>query len=359
MALDRLQVTGLRNIAQADLTPSAGINLICGANGSGKTSLLEALHLLGLARSFRARHVKSLIHFDAESLTVFGRIAGTPPQRIGIQRRRDSSSVELRLDGERVERISRLAEQLPLQLIDNHTFELIEGSPRARREYLDWGVFHLDHDFLTLWKRMRRALKHRNALLRYGTIDRISMAAWNQELGRTAEQMDSLRKQYIEQLAPLFSETLARLADLPDVTLQYTRGWERQRPLEEVLEAGIGTDRKMGFTQQGPQRADIRIRVGKRLAAEVLSRGQQKVVVSALKLAQGQLLERLTERHCLYLIDDLAAELDSRHRQRFCELLEEQQGQSFITAIERADVQQGFSKEFALFELRGGRLESA
>lgn len=356
MPLDRLQVSGLRNLAQVDIAPSTGVNLVCGPNGSGKTSVLEALHLLGLARSFRARQLKPLIHFNADGLTVFGRLTGNPPSRIGLQRLRAADGVQLRLDGERIERISRLAERLPVQLIDSHTFELIEGSPKARREYLDWGVFHVDHDFFAVWKRMRRALKHRNALLRYGTIDKRSMAAWNQELARAASAMDRLRNDYIERLSPLFGETLARLSDVAGVSLGYYRGWDRQRELEDILESNLATDRQMGFTQQGPQRADVRIRMGKRPAAEILSRGQQKVVVSALKLAQGQLLERLTGRSCLYLIDDLAAELDQAHRSRFCELLEEQHGQSFITVIEQEALGYPFKGEHRVFELDEGHV---
>ncbi|BBI47585.1 hypothetical protein HORIV_00060 [Vreelandella olivaria] len=90
----------------------------------------------------------------------------------------------------------------------------------------------------------------------------------------------------------------------------------------------------MGFTQQGPQRADLRIRINKQPAVEVLSRGQQKLVVSALKLAQGRFLERTAQRHCIYLIDDLPAELDEQNRQQFCGLLEDMQCQAFITSVE-------------------------
>lgn len=90
----------------------------------------------------------------------------------------------------------------------------------------------------------------------------------------------------------------------------------------------------MGFTQHGPQRADLRIRLGRRPAVEVLSRGQQKLVVSALKLAQGRLLEQSTGRSCLYLVDDLPAELDAEHRRVFCRLLETMRCQAFITSVE-------------------------
>ncbi|GAA3896344.1 hypothetical protein GCM10022228_03930 [Halomonas cibimaris] len=153
------------------------------------------------------------------------------------------------------------------------------------------------------------------------------------------EAVDRLRREWFRAFLPVFEETLKALLPLSGLTLHYARGWDRQRSLSEALFAGRGTDTQMGFTQQGPQRADLRIRVYKKPAIEVLSRGQQKLVVSALKLAQGRLLESMSAssapgRHCVYLIDDLPAELDDGYRQRFGELLGAMQCQAFITSVE-------------------------
>ena len=335
MPLDRLSFHGLRNLRAFEMAPGPHINLISGANGSGKTSLLEGIHVLGMARSFRTQKLKSLIDHDSDEMTLFGRLAGEPPLPIGVRRWRDSSELDIRIRGERAARITQLAEALPLQLINPDAFRLLEGSPAARREFLDWGVFHAERDFLDSWKRVRRALKHRNALLRHDRIDVQSIRIWERELAHWSEQLDGLRERYMTRFAPVFEETLTALLPLPDLTLRYSRGWDRQRALLEVFEAGRETDRQMGFTQQGPQRADLRIRLGRYPAVEVLSRGQQKLVVSALKLAQGCLLEQLTGRTCLYLIDDLPAELDGNHRRIFCQWLEQLNCQVFITSVDQ------------------------
>ncbi|MGQ7243936.1 DNA replication/repair protein RecF [Salinicola sp. V024] len=360
MPLDRLNFQGLRNLGALEMSPGPHINLISGANGSGKTSLLEGIHVLGMARSFRTQKLKSLIDHDAEETTLFGRLAGDPPLPIGVRRRRDSAELDIRVNGERAARITQLAEALPLQLINPDAFRLLEGSPASRREFLDWGVFHAERDFLDAWKRVRRALKHRNALLRHDRIDVQSIRIWERELAHWSERLDSLREDYMARFAPVFEETLAALLPLPDLTLRYSRGWDRQRALLEVFETGRDTDRQMGFTQQGPQRADLRIRVGRYAAVEVLSRGQQKLVVSALKLAQGQLLEQLSGRTCLYLIDDLPAELDGDHRRIFCQWLERLNCQVFITSVDRealADVWQP-DTDVVASQLAGGRLHS-
>lgn len=359
MPLDRLTFLGLRNLAPLDMRPVVGINLIVGGNGSGKTSLLEGIHVLGMGRSFRTQQLKHAMTHDSESLTLHGRLDGDPPLTLGVRRQRAAPELEMRMAGERVPRVAQLVEALPLQLINPDAFRLLEGAPAARREFLDWGVFHVKHDFLEIWKRARRALKHRNALLRHDKMDDQSIAVWERELVHWSERIDSLRNVYMADFLPVFEETLAELLALPDLSLRYYRGWDRKRDLAEVLEQGRGSDRQMGFTQQGPQRADLRIRVDRRPAVEVLSRGQQKLVVSAMKLAQGRLLEAATGRTCVYLIDDLPAELDAEHRRVFCHWLERMRCQVFITSVEREALAELWQPDtmVAMFHVKQGRLE--
>ena len=336
MSLIQLNFQGLRNLIPLEMRPSSRINIISGPNGSGKTSLLEGIHILGMGRSFRTRQLKNAIQVDQPYMTLYGRLRGEPEVSIGVRRLRAQRELELRLRGDKGVRLAELVEAMPLQLINPDAFRLLEGSPAGRREFFDWGVFHVKQHFLEAWKRTRRAVKHRNALLRRGRIDPQEMAAWEQELALWGEVVDRLRFEWFSEFLPVFEETLNVLLPLPGLKLNYARGWDKQKTLAEVLQDNRLTDQQMGFTQQGPQRADLRIRLNKQPAVEVLSRGQQKLVVSALKLAQGRFLERTAQRHCIYLIDDLPAELDEQHRQRFCQLLEEMQCQAFITSVDPA-----------------------
>ncbi|MBD3897049.1 DNA replication/repair protein RecF [Halomonas sp. ML-15] len=358
MTIERLAFQGLRNLAPLDLRPHPGINLVLGANGSGKTSLLEGIHILGMGRSFRTQQLKHAVAHDDDALTLHARLAGDPPLPIGIRRQRSGSELEMRMAGERVARVACLVDALPLQLINPDAFRLLEGSPSARREFLDWGVFHVKHDFFDVWKGVRRALKHRNALLRHGRMDDRSLSVWEHELAQWGERLDALRSDYMAAFVPVFEETLAALLPLPGLSLRYSRGWDRQRALSDVLGQSRKSDSQMGFTQQGPQRADLRLRLERRPAVEVLSRGQQKLVVSALKLAQGRLLEQQTGRSCLYLIDDLPAELDARHQQVFCQWLETMRCQAFITSVEPQALYDAWQPDtpFSVFHVKHGKV---
>ena len=358
MPLDHLHFQGLRNLPAVSWQPGAHVNLIFGDNGSGKTSLLEGLHILGMGRSFRTRQLKHAITHDQDALTLFGRLAGDPALPLGVERRRDGDGLNVRVAGEKIDRIAELARHLPMQLINPDAFRLIEGAPAARREFLDWGVFYVYPDFFDVWRRARRSLKHRNALLRHDRIDEQSLGLWSRELARWSDRLDAMRNDWMARFSDVFSATLAELIDLPELSLRYYRGWDKSRPLEEILLEGVATDRQMKFTQQGPQRADLRLRMGRYPAAEVLSRGQQKLVVSAMKLAQGRLLEQEDRHRCLYLIDDLAAELDEQHRRAFCRLLEQMNCQTFLTGIEPASLEGHWhiDTDVRRFHVKQGRL---
>ena len=347
MALTRLSVNGVRNLQPLTLQPSPRINILYGENGSGKTSVLEAIHLLGLARSFRSARLGPVIQYELQNCTVFGQVHREHelPRSLGVSRSRQSDLV-IRIDGENVRSAAELAETLPLQLINPDSFSLLEGSPRLRRQYLDWGVFHREPRFLSAWQRAQQALRQRNSWLRRGTLDPALQAAWDHELCQASDEIDQYRQAYIHELKPVFERVLAALLTLDEpLVLSYSRGWDKERSLSEVLQYTLDRDRQLGYTQSGPQRADLRIRVAGHNAADVLSRGQQKLVVCALKIAQGHLVSEQRRSQCVYLIDDLPSELDERHRQALARLLEQLQCQVFVTCVESTVLETGWQAE--------------
>lgn len=359
MSLSRLSVTGVRNLQPVTLTPSPRINILHGDNGSGKTSLLEAIHLLGMARSFRSSRLNPVITHEQACCTVFGQVELGDDQSssLGVSRDR-SGELLIRINGQSVRSAAELAETLPLQLINPDSFRLLEGAPKLRRQFLDWGVFHVEPRFLKAWQRLQQALRQRNSWLRHGTLDTASQAAWSRELSAASDEIDGYRRAYIQTLKPVFEQTLASLLALDGFQLSYYRGWDKDRSLADVLEGSIDRDRAMGHTQAGPQRADLRLRVANHNAAETLSRGQQKLVVCALRIAQGHLVSEAKRGQCIYLVDDLPSELDDQHRLALCQLLEQLNCQVFITCVDSNVLQEGWRDDtpVSMFHVEHGAI---
>jgi DNA replication and repair protein RecF len=354
VALTQLQINHVRNLHLVRLPDLKKVNVFFGCNGSGKTSVLEAVHLLGMARSFRGSSIKSLISHDASSCTVFGTtVSALRPDApgslvtlpLGVQRNRIGEA-QIRIGGKTVRTVAELASRLPLQVITSDSFSLLTGTPGGRRQFLDWGVFHVEQQFFGTWQRFQRCIKQRNNLLRRGKISDQELAVWTRDLAQSGDAINEFRKDYFRILSPRFKEIMAELApSLDGLELRYQQGWERQLSYLEALQHGQAADLEHGYTHCGPQRADIRVMAAGHLAAETLSRGQQKLVICGLKLAQGQLMTQLGRSNCAYLIDDLPSELDQHHSRLVCELLASMEAQVFITCIDLEEIRSVWPQE--------------
>lgn len=364
MALTQLHIDHVRNLQQVRLQGLGQINVFYGCNGSGKTSVLESIHLLGMARSFRGNSIKSLIAHNEHSCTVFGQtlevsasMASTLP--LGVQRNRVGEA-QIKIGGRAVRTVAELAEHLPLQVITADSFGLLTGPPGSRRQYLDWGVFHVEQHFFGEWQRFQRCIKQRNKLLRRGKITEQELAVWTRDLAQAGTAINEYRKVYFERLAPRFKEIMTMLAPtLDELELHYRQGWDRQLQYSEALQQGAVADREQGYTHSGPQRADIKVTSGGHMAAETLSRGQQKLVVCGLKLAQGQMMSELGRGRCTYLIDDLPSELDEGHSKLVCAMLASMNAQVFITCVDQDEILSVWpaTQEIGLFHVEQGDVQ--
>ncbi|HEB57706.1 MAG TPA: DNA replication/repair protein RecF [Gammaproteobacteria bacterium] len=331
MQLIELDIQGVRNLSEAHLTPSPGLNVIAGPNASGKTSLLEAIGLLSTARSFRTPRIARVIQHAQDWLQVVGQVAGPGArvQRIGL--RRDARQSVIRIDGETVKQGSRLARCFPVQVITPASHELLEQGPKFRRRFLDWGLFHVEHAYHGAWQDYMRLLRQRNAVLRLG--DARQLPHWDRLLAEKGEQLDRLRVAHLAGFESLFAAHGARLLD-QKVSIRYRRGWDAELDLHQALGKGRESDLHRGFTQIGPHRMDLVFRSEAGTARETFSRGQQKLLVAAARLAQVQLVDQSAGIKTVLLVDDVAAELDRTRRQRLMDLLRGLQTQVFVTATE-------------------------
>lgn len=317
MILSELTVRDLRCIEHAELSLHPGRNLIWGGNGSGKTSLLEGIFLLGRGRSFRTRNSERLVRHGEDRLVVFGRTESAGPDggglvhAVGVEAHRREGT-HARVDGAAVASLADLSRVFPVQVIDPEIHKLIEEGGRRRRRWLDWAVFHVEPQFADWWVRFARAVRQRNAALRH----RGGTRPWELEIAALGEKISQARRAVLEQMAAHWTEVTAGL-DCPVAELQYFRGWGAQHSLAEALEASRERDQARGLTHAGPHRADVLIRVDGKLAREVLSRGQQKLMAVALTLAQLRLLKEVSGTTPTLLLDDPAAELDAEHLGHF------------------------------------------
>jgi DNA replication and repair protein RecF len=329
MRLAELTVTHLRCIEHAQLEIPPGLALICGGNGSGKTSLLEAVFLLGRGRSFRTRNSERLIQRGQDHLRVIGRVVGASghTQGLGFEVTRDGTTA--RIGGRPAQSLAELSYAFPVQVIEPGVHKLVEEGGYRRRRWMDWAVFHVEPHFMDTWVQYTRALKQRNAALK---LQAGHASVWDPELARLGELIGESRGRFVAQLQPYWREAVTALSGL-DVELHYLRGWSHGHTLLDALTASRTRDEARCLTHAGPHRADVAVRLHGRPAREVLSRGQQKLVAAAMTVAQLRLLQEATQTTPTLLLDDPAAELDGERLQRFIEQVMSLRCQLVVTSL--------------------------
>ena len=226
-----------------------------------------------------------------------------------------------------------LVRLLPTLLLDPGSHRLVEDGPGERRRLLDWGVFHVEHRYQELWSRLARVLRQRNSALRVAASDD-AIEPWTRELISVAQAVTVERSKYLEELRPLVLERARAIWPTARLSLRLHPGWSIERSYEEVLRASLEGDRAQGHTRQGPHRAELIILSDNHRLQEQISRGEQKLMIAALMLAQASLHERKLGQAPVLLVDDFPAELSADSQQRLAEELKRYPGQIFISALE-------------------------
>ena len=338
MSLAALRLADLRCLKAAELSLHTRFNLITGANGSGKTSLLEAVYLLGRGRSFRTRYTEQLIRDSQPRLWVAGQSVlscGTAPDpdpdrtgwRLDLQCHRQEG-IEARINGRGVGSLVELSGVFPVQAIDPGIHRMLEEGPARRRHWLDWAVFHVEPGFLGRWQGYMRALRQRNAALQTGA----DPIPWEMELSRLGEELTADRARLVDGLQPAWS-TMVRSLDTVPATMTFYPGWSRQYSLADSLAQHRQSDRELGRTRLGPHRFDVVIRVRGQPARDVISRGQQKLLGAAMALSMAGHLARIAGKAPTLLLDDPAAELDPSHAAALLAAVSTLGGQHIVTAM--------------------------
>ena len=358
MRFETLRVQGLRSIDDASLSLGSKFNVLVGDNGAGKTSVLEAAFLLSHGRSFRTGARDSMVQRGARSLSVFAQVASgrDVSHRIGLGR--EHGRWLIRADGEELANLGELLRLCAVVCFEPGSHALIAGGAEERRRFLDWGVFHVEHAFLDLWRRYQRALRQRNTLLRHpGAFDATQCAAWEQEMVSSGEAVDTLRAAYVQR----WGETLSAVSQqlLPELgvaTVSYRRGWPAEESLGEALLLRRERDRVRGHTTVGVHRCDWTVTFEQAPQREHLSRGQAKLCALSCLLAQAAVFADIRAEWPIICLDDLASELDELHQQRVIEAVGRQDAQVLITGTSHPSAL--LRSDADVFHVEQGRIRS-
>lgn len=374
MSVVKLNVHNFRNLDNKAVVFHPEFNFFIGENGSGKSSLLEALFFLGHGKSFRTSKIDALACFNKSIFTVS--IKDSKNTQLGLSRDINLGSNNIKIDGESRSRLSDLAKNIAIQIVTPESFKLFFGGTKERRRFIDLGMFHVKHNFSSLWKNLSRVLKQRNACIRLGVNSQEShsmLSYWTEQFCQMSLEVAELRSEYTSALIDELDIWLSVL--LPDlksrVTVQYLQGWSQKGLLKDILESNLERELKYGYTLYGAHKFDVRFLLDNHSLETQLSRGQQKLFLLALTFAQAKLISRVNLVKPILLIDDIGAELDINSRTALSLALTKLNCQVLITAIENdvlypfydvftrceeSESEQLTSKDFKVFHVKHGEI---
>lgn len=313
MHLSEIRLANLRCFEALEVELGDRWNLFLGSNGAGKTTLLEAVYLLSHARSFRGGSRNGLGRRGNEKYSVFGRLEKSDGSSTRLGLSRSENRLCGRVDGSAVP-LGNLLRESAVVCFEPGSHDLIAGSSELRRGFLDWGVFHVEQEFLECWRHHQKALRQRNALLRRGG-SAAEFEPWEGELSTAGQRISEWRASYLARLRPyLLGQLEIFLPELGVAELQFKPGWQEGSSLVEDLAANRQRDGDRGHTLRGAHRADWLLLFANAPRREHLSRGHEKLTALACVIAQAQLFAEIALDWPILCFDDLASELDESHQ---------------------------------------------
>jgi DNA replication and repair protein RecF len=363
--LHELRLENFRILGSAQLKLERPINFLYGHNGAGKTSVLEAIHLLSTGKSFLTNSFRSLVQDGQSSFTLFSRFVDEEGihHQLGLSREARGDS-KIKLDSDFVRSAAKLSETFPVLCLDAHSFEFLDGSPGSRRRLLEWLVFHVEHNYIILWRDYQNCLKQRNGLLRRGKISRLEIDPWDKQLANLGAQIETLRNKVFKEYQSQLKEYLRYFGFLSDIDIRYKDGWglrESDQYCDESqlmnrLKENFERDLQLGHSSIGAHRFDIGFRSEGKALKEHLSRGQKKSVLLAIVLSMAHFYYENKNKKPIMLYDDLVSELDEQNLSLLLRWICEFNAQSFVTGVSDKQFAQQLEQDYSRFHVEHGNI---
>lgn len=342
MSVAKLITQNFRNLLPSSIEFHPDLNFFVGDNGSGKSSLLEAIFLLGHGKSYRTSKVDNLAHYDESNFVVS--IKDDNNLQLGLSKDFVSGITTIKVNGERHARLSVLVQNIAVQIVTPESFKLFFGGPKERRRFIDLGMFHVKHNFSGQWRDFSKVLKQRNACIK-NNVDNVSFSYWTDLFCQHSNTVAEIRNEYFNQLKEELSVWLSIL--LPEVkdkiSVEYHKGWSRKKPLADILKANFERELSYGYSLYGAHKFDVKFMLAKQALDNQLSRGQQKLFLLALTFAQAKLISKVKRVKPILLIDDIGAELDNSSRTALSTAINNIDCQVVITAIDESVLEPFFN----------------
>ena len=352
MRLESLSARRVRNLTDVQIAPSAEVNIIYGENAAGKTAILESIYLLSKARSFRTSRIQEVIQHEKADLAVSGTVTNEKNKRIQTGIRKSDKETEIKHDGERVRTVSAQAKNVVVQTAISDNTKILTGSPKDRRKWIDWALFHVEHDYLQVWHSYHHALRNRNALLRRSARDE-EFFVWEETMAVTTKALGDMWSNYLVRLQQYYHETVR---EHPRGKIVFSVKKAKTDGFLEHLQSTRQSDMRAGFTQQGPHKVDFEFKAQNKNVNTIFSRGQIKLFVTVLSIAQAKLLKNERGIDPIILVDDLTAELDKKTVTMVLEWLYDERVQLFITTTEPDNILKN-NKEITMFHVKHGEVK--
>ncbi|TDR23715.1 DNA replication/repair protein RecF [Marinicella litoralis] len=360
MFIKQLKINGFRCFESVDLVFNKQINVFYGNNGSGKTSVLEAIYWLSTGKSFRSKKNKVLIKHNQTEFILFSTFhkgSDTGIQNLGAGFNKTNQKKSIRLNHNNVSNQSEIAHLIPVVSIDPDSYLLIDQTPNFRRSFLDWLVFHVKPSYLNVWTQTTRCHRQLNALFKTKQFTQIDQ--WQEQYVNFATRLNTSRFEVFEKLKLKVEQKINQfIPELDGFTLDYHQGWNKDLSLSELLIKEKDKNISYGNLFSGVHKMDIKCKVNSTAAQDILSRGQKKMISIMFYLSFIELLTEATGIDPVVCLDDFDAELDVNKTSLLCEFINTTNNQIFITTVDQHKISSLFDDVGVFHVKHDGNIES-